>query len=326
MKKILLLGGTQFIGRNLVAQLLKTQNYDLTLFNRQKTGADLFPNIKKITGDRETDDVHQIRNQNWDYIIDLSCYFPDSLSKVLENISGELTKYIFISTCSVYDDESDQSILKNEDAAIYNCTKDQAIDRNNATYGNRKAACERLLQKSGLPHVILRPALVYGLYDHTDRFYYWLHHVKHKKRLLLPDHGERKFSITYVNDLVETIVHVLEKEHAFDVYNVISFPEASILQIISAAESILLVKRATVNAPPAFLHENGIQQWTDMPLWLDSDSFTFSNLRLENDLKIKFQSFSETVKEIVAHCNSLNWPEPNYGMSEAQRLSLMDRL
>ena len=102
MNKILILGGTQFIGRNLVAQLLQEREYEITLFNRQQTQPNLFSGVKKIKGDRETEDIRQIAREHWDYVIDLSCYYPAALSSVLEQLQISPKRYIFISTCSVY--------------------------------------------------------------------------------------------------------------------------------------------------------------------------------------------------------------------------------
>ena len=75
-EKILILGGTEFVGRLLVGALLQNPNYEIYLFNRGKTNPHLFPEVKKIIGDRETDDIKKIQTENWDYIIDFSSYFP----------------------------------------------------------------------------------------------------------------------------------------------------------------------------------------------------------------------------------------------------------
>lgn len=85
MKKLLILGGTQFIGRNLVERLQKEDDFELTLFNRQMTGAELFQDVQKIKGDRSTDDIQQIAGKDWDFIIDLSCYFPEDMKGGLSN-------------------------------------------------------------------------------------------------------------------------------------------------------------------------------------------------------------------------------------------------
>ena len=95
MDRILIIGGTNFIGRNLINKLSLNKKYDLTIFNRGITNPDLFPNIKKIIGDRNSPDVKLIHQINWDYIIDLSCYFPQSLINILSELPLNLKKYIF---------------------------------------------------------------------------------------------------------------------------------------------------------------------------------------------------------------------------------------
>ncbi|MGB1037811.1 MAG: NAD-dependent epimerase/dehydratase family protein [Bacteroidia bacterium] len=201
MDKVLILGGTNFIGRNLVEALLAIDCYDLTLFNRGVTNPELFPNIKKIIGNRNTSDLDLVLQNNWDYIIDLSCYFPDALSYIGQ-INTTLKRYIFISTCSVYDNEENKSVLRNESSPILSCNESQRIDTSVTTYGNRKAECERIVQKSGLTFTIFRPALVYGRYDTSDRFYYWLYNIQKENSLLIPNGGVNLFSVTYVDDLV----------------------------------------------------------------------------------------------------------------------------
>src|SRR4051812_7392017 len=105
MKKVLILGGTNFVGRNIVEQLSQNKSLNLCLFNRNKTNTDLFPKVRKITGDRETTDLEKIAGENWDVIVDVSAYYPNSLERLLKIIAGKTKKYIFISTVSVYDFE-----------------------------------------------------------------------------------------------------------------------------------------------------------------------------------------------------------------------------
>ena len=325
MKKTLILGGTQFIGRNLVERLQATDEYDITLFNRQKTQDNLFPDIKKITGDRETDDIKQIANDNWNYVIDISCYYPDPLKNVLECLKGELEKYILVSTCSVYDNDNNHSQLRTEQAETLQCNNSQRTNRTLETYGNRKAECERILLGSGLDYAILRPSLVYGAFDHTDRLYYWLYQVKYNDEILIPDNGERTFSVTYVNDLVDTIINSLTATPS-NIHNVVTVPQTSIRQIVDCAKELLSKDVKAVNATPDFLKENGISQWTDMPLWIDGDHFTYSNQQLKDDFKVQLSEFQDTVKETMAFYDSLDWHEPNYGMTEQMRQELIEKI
>lgn len=326
MKKILILGGTQFIGRNLVEQLQGMDVFDLTLFNRQETQADLFPKIKRIKGDRETHDINQITKVNWDFVIDLSCYYPNSLSNTLDCLNDNLEKYILISTCSVYDNESSQAPLKDEEAKILMCNNSQRTSRDNETYGNRKAECERILQNSGLNYVILRPSLVYGKHDHTDRLYYWLYQVKFNEILLLPDKGERQCSLTYVHDLVNTIVALLSNNVKNNIYNVISTPQTSIKQIVECAMELLNTKNKFINAKPEFLKKNKVSEWFDMPLWLDGDFFTNSNQKHDKAFELEQTSLQRSIEETIAYYDDLGWMDSKYGMTEKERMGLLEKI
>lgn len=323
MEKVLVLGGTQFIGRNLVERLLKEDKYEITLFNRGVTGANLFPNTKQLKGDRETDDIEQIAQTHWDYIIDASCFYPSALQSVLSNINKP-KKYVFISTCSVYQSDN-LEILKTENAPVLSCTKEQAVDRTDATYGNRKIACEELLKQYGINYTILRPALVYGRYDYTDRLYYWLHQAKTKRLLLMPDNGERKFSVTYVHHLVDTILQSLNKD-SNEAYNVITQPQTSIKEIVDIATDLFNKIPSFITATPQFLAENKITQWMDMPLWIDGDHFTYSNQKLLNDFSSKPTQFKQSIFEAIEYYDTLLWHTPTYGIGEERRQQLIELL
>lgn len=325
-KNILVLGGTQFIGRNLVEKLFLDKKYKITLFNRQKTGIDLFEDIPKIQGDRETDDINKIQDHHWDYVIDLSCYYPDALKKVLQNLNPEVSKYIFISTCSVYDNEQFQLPMRGENASLLSCTEKQYSDRTTASYGNRKAECERILKSSGINHVIFRPALVFGPYDHTDRLYYWLYQVQKGGTLLFPDKGQRIFSLTYVKDLVKVIIQALTHESTHNIYNVISYPKSSIRMIVEEAASMLQKDFREINATPSFLNINKVDQWSDMPLWLDCDYFTYDNDLLKKDFDWAPTPFKESLKQTIKFYNKLGWPVPKFGMPESRKLGLISDL
>ena len=326
MKKVLVLGGTHFIGRVLVQKLLEQGNYDLTLFTRGKTNPNLFPEAKRIVGDRETDDIQKITTQNWDCIIDLCAYYPNTLENLLTHIKGKVGRYLFVSTVSVFDHENDLTILKKEDAPILDCTPEQRTDKTGHTYGQRKAECERILLKSGIDTVILRPSLVYGDYDYTDRFYYWLYQVQNSQEILLPENGERPFSVTYVHDLANAIIKAVEVENHCKVYNLTTTPQTSIKQTVESASKVLQRQPRLTNASKAFLEKEKIAQWMDMPLWISGDHFTHDNELVKKDFGITFTDFHQSVVETTAFYEKLNWPTPKYGISENKRLDLLQKI
>lgn len=325
MKKVLVLGGTNFIGRTLVEQLIELGDYEITLFNRQLNNSTLFPELNKIKGDRETDDIKQISTQSWNYVIDLSCYYPHVLNSTISALK-QVDQYVFISTCSAYNNEDKKGFLKKEQADLLSCNVEQQTDRNPESYGNRKAECERILGLSGISHTILRPALVFGKYDPTDRLYYWLYQVKKCNTLLLPDKGERLFSTTYCKDLVETIIKSMSSAHNSETLNVISNPTTSIAQIVNIAKQYLKQGFFIVDAPQNFLQENNINQWIDMPLWINGDHFTYSNQKLKEALRINPTNFSSAIEQTIAYYDHLNWPEPTYGLNEQTKQALIKKL
>ncbi|QQR88358.1 MAG: NAD-dependent epimerase/dehydratase family protein [Flavobacteriales bacterium] len=322
MKSALILGGTQFIGRNLVERMLGIEGFAITLFNRGRTGGELFPGVERIIGDRRTKEIERIASKDWDIVVDLSCYFPDDLKSTLRNLKGRPERYVFVSTCSVYE-PNDTHILRNEEARVLGCTRAEYADDSPATYGNRKAECERILAASGLDHVVFRPALVYGPYDPTDRLYYWLHQVKCKDELLLPDNGERKFSVTYVQDLVRAIVRSMEQPTRSKVYNTITVPETSIGEIVRVTSALLQRSVPVRNASPSFLKGHGVRPWLDMPLWIDGDHFTYSNQRIKDELGLVPTDRLESIRATLDHFDKRGWPQPGYGMSDGQRRELL---
>ncbi|MFT6783808.1 MAG: 2'-hydroxyisoflavone reductase [Saprospiraceae bacterium] len=326
MEKILIVGGTNFIGRNLIERLIALNQFEITVFTRGKTNPDLFPQINKIRGDRKTNYIQLISGQKWDYIIDCSCYYPDSIDKLLDSISGIVKRYILISTVSVYDNESDKSVLRNEEAIILDCTKEEGRDTTMDTYGERKAECERRLQKSNQPYYILRPSLVYGKYDYTDRFYYWLYQIKKTNEVLVPNNGEQPFAVTYVDDLINCIIESINKEGESDIYNVVSNSMLSIAQILDGATTMLERDPPRYFASSTFLKREEISEWIDLPLWLDCDHFTYGNSKLLANFDLQITDFNTSLERTIDYYDQLDWPVPKFGLMEQRKQELINKL
>lgn len=320
MKQLLVIGGTSFIGRHLLNELLQQESYEITLFNRGLTNPDLFPTVDKIRGDRnDAKAIHQLFSKKWDCIIDVSCYFPQSLEWILNGIDIKSTKYIFVSTCSVYDNEQYSGMNRAELAPTLFCTKEQAMDSAPETYGQRKAACESLLEASGIAYTTFRPALVFGPYDPTDRFYYWLHQVKTKQKIGIPERGNRKFSLTYVGDLVAAIMKALHSEAKNKSYNCISYENMSIREIVNAAMFSLKRTPELVNYSKDFLKRHQITPWTGIPVWLSTDDYTYSSKSICEDLAFKPTSFSKSIEATIAYYEEICFPKPSFGMDEEKQ-------
>ena len=324
MKKILIIGGTSFIGRHLLNYLLEQEEYEISLFNRGVTNPELFPELNRIKGDRNVlTEISQIFAEKWDCIVDLSCYYPQSLAWILNGVNKQVN-YIFISTCSVYDNEQYSGMYRDETAPRLSCTTAEGLDQSPATYGRRKAACERLLENSGVRYTIFRPALVFGSYDPTDRFYYWLHQVKTKKLIGIPENGKRKFSLTYVGDLLSAMVAAIHMKPNNQVYNCISYKGMSIQQIVD--EAILAMERQveTLNFSKGFLVKHQIAPWVDIPVWLNTDDYSYSNEKICNDLDFTPTKFKESIQKTITYYQEISFPTPITGMNEEKQQALLE--
>lgn len=329
MKKILILGGTGFVGRILTEKLVKTEN-EITLFNRGKTNLDIFPETKRIKGGRNTKDVKQIEDTSWDVIIDFSGMFPDNIDEITELMKGKIGRYIFISSCSVnpLEDPSKLKFPVNEENEILPCTKEQSLDRNVMSfYGNKKAECERiLLGKDWLDAIIFRPALIFGKYDPTDRFYYWLYRVKTQDNILIPDGGKFRFTNTFSEDLADILFESINIEKHRKVYNGTTHDPVSLKEFLDLTAKEIGSKPKYVSASADFLHDNEVNEWADLPMWITGFDMNFDNTRLKTDFISKLTSFPESVKKTIEYYESSGLTEGRYGLRLEKEKELIHKL
>ena len=326
MKKVLIIGGTLFIGRALVEAMLEVGGYEITLFNRGKTNPDLFPSVSKMTGDRETDDVTQIAKNKWDCVIDMCAYYPNTLDYLLQHIKDKTDRFIFISTMSVYRMEESEDKLIGEDFPVYDCTEEEKIDKSMHTYGKRKAECERVIWSyKDLDCIVLRPALVYGKYDFTDRFYYWLYRLNKGGQMLLPGGGTGISTNTFVDDLAKIIIKAIDIEKHGGVYNVNTYPRMPLKEQVELMGKAMGKKPDWVNVSSEFLETENIRQWADIAMWLHGNYMMVDNEKIIKDFKLSFDSFEESARKTASYYAGLGWPEPKYGITIEREQELIQQ-
>ncbi len=309
MDKILILGGTHFIGRNLIEKLLEINTFDITLFNRQKTSPDLFPQLKTIKGDRETDDINKVTSTDWDFVIDLSCYFPVTLNDFIEKLKGNVGRYIFISTIAVYELEQNfKSEIITEDFKLQNCNEVETKDNSSETYGKRKAECERLLnQNEWLEKIILRPSIIYGKYDTTDRLYYWLDRIKQGVPFIVPNCKSEKITLTYVTDLVNIIIKSLKIQNHSTTYNAPTHQPFTLSEMTFKISELISSKSEIIKITNKQLLDSKIKPEEDIPLWFNLP-LAISNNKLNRDFEINLTLFDQSIKDTIKYYDNLNWP------------------
>jgi 2'-hydroxyisoflavone reductase len=209
--RILYLGGTSFVGRHAVADAI-VRGHDVTLFNRGRTNADLFPEAERRTGDRDTGDYAALAEGEWDAVVDVNGYVPRHVAESMAALGDRAGRYVFISTGSVYDPEgmADES----EDASRF-APERGTEEITNETYGPLKVACEDdVLETYRDRATIVRPGIVAGPHDPSDRFTYWVRRMAKGGDILVPDRLHQPMQVIDGRDLGAFIVHLIEQDTA----------------------------------------------------------------------------------------------------------------
>jgi 2'-hydroxyisoflavone reductase len=180
--RILVLGGTKFLGRAVVDAALGRGD-TVTLFNRGKSNPGLFPGVETVTGDR-TASLAALDGRDWDAVIDVACYEPEVARLSAEAFADRTGRYVFVSTVSVYASQGTRE-AQLEDAPVAEL-RDGMTDFAQI-YGPNKAICERIVQDTyGERALVGRPGLIVGPHDPTDRFPYWPRRIARGGRVLAP--------------------------------------------------------------------------------------------------------------------------------------------
>ena len=203
--KLLVIGGTSFVGRHIVEQALHN-GHEVVLFNRGKTNPDLFPACRRIFGERQIH-IDQAAHEQWDAVIDTSGYTPNDMKPVIEALREKTNHFTFISTVSVYDDHSKGDVHETSSQFNHTVTTNEVTGE---TYGPLKVMCEKaVLDGFGDKALIVRPCIIVGPHDPTDRFTYWAMRTIENGPIAIPG-GDRKIQWIDVRDLAIWIIKMIE--------------------------------------------------------------------------------------------------------------------
>lgn len=205
--RILVLGGTVFVGRAIVEEALRT-GAEVTLFGRGKTGAGLFPELTRLTGDRGTGDYAALRDGSWDAAVDVSGYVPRHVGQAMDALADRVGRYLFISSHAVYRREG-LAPGSTEDAPRRPPRRDtEELDEE--TYGPLKVACEDdVVARYGSRATIVRPGKVAGPHDPQDGLTYWVRRAARGGRVALPGDPRQPVQVVDVRDLARLVVRLL---------------------------------------------------------------------------------------------------------------------
>ena len=298
--RILIIGGTRFLGRHLVEAALD-HRHEVTLFNRGKSNPDLFPELETILGDREHD-VNKLQGRIWDAVIDVAGYLPRIVRLSAEVLEPNVSRYVFISTISVYADFKKAGI--DEAYPVGKLANETVEEITGETYGPLKVLCERAVQDIyGERALIVRPGLIVGPHDPTDRFTYWPVRVARGGDVLAPQKPEVATQIIDVRDLAEFIIKLTE-ENALGVYNATGPNyELTMGKILEVSKQISNSDANVRWASVEFLSQNKMEPWSDMPAWIpdDEEGVGFARVDLSRAMQagLTFRPLEETIRDIL---------------------------
>ena len=230
--RILVLGGTSFVGRAVVERA-QSGGHALTLFSRGRTGTELFPQVERRTGDRDTGDYASLAGGRWDAVVDVSAYVPRHVREAADAVGASTGRYLLISTGSVYDRTSAQAPMT-EDAARLPA-EHGTEEVTSATYGPLKVACEdETWSRFGDRAVVVRPGVVAGPHDPTDRFTWWVRRAARGGRLAFAGRPDQPVQVVDSRDLAHLVVRLLE-DGGSGTYNAVGPAEPVTLAGVVAA-------------------------------------------------------------------------------------------
>jgi 2'-hydroxyisoflavone reductase len=266
--RILVLGGTKFLGIHVVEAALK-HGHSVTLFNRGKTNAELFPQLEHLKGDRDAQ-LDSLKGKHWDAVIDDSGYVPRHVRLSAELLAPNVQRYLFISTIGVLADFSKPS----DENSPVSKMPDETSEKVNEFYGPLKVLCEKAAEKAMPGRLcVVRPGLIVGPHDPTDRFTYWPARAARGGEMAAPDKPTDRVQFIDARDLANFVLNLVE-HRTVGTFNATSPPGMfTIGDVVSASVTAAEATAKPVPAPSSvwvpedFLKKEKIEPMTDMPVW-----------------------------------------------------------
>ncbi|MEV5595729.1 NAD-dependent epimerase/dehydratase family protein [Streptomyces sp. NPDC052496] len=210
--RLLVLGGTSFVGRAIVEDALRT-GADVTLFGRGRTNPGLFPHLPRLIGDRDTGDYSALRHGSWDAVVDVSGYVPRHVGQAMDALGDRVGRYLFISSHAVYV-RTGVAPGSDENTPRRPPVRDTE-ELTEATYGPLKVACEdEVFARYGTRATLVRPGKVAGPHDSMDTFTYWVRRAARGGRVALPGDPAQPVQVLDSRDLARLVVRLLTDDRS----------------------------------------------------------------------------------------------------------------
>ncbi|HYG59485.1 MAG TPA: NAD-dependent epimerase/dehydratase family protein [Symbiobacteriaceae bacterium] len=297
--KILLIGGTIFLGRHL-AEAALARNHEVTLFTRGKHGPELFPGVEKIHGDRDGG-LAALDGRRWDAVIDTCGYVPRIVSASARFLADKADHYTFVSTCSVYDLATPDP---DENAPVLTMPDETVEQVTGETYGPLKALCEQAAE-AAMPGRVLtvRPGLIVGPHDPSDRFTYWPWRMARGGEVLAPGRKDRAVQFIDARDLAQWTLHLVEARQT-GVFNATG-PDRSLTmaEVLETIQSTAGTAATLTWIPDQWLQAQKVGPWMELPLWVpdgEAAGLFSTNIGKAVAAGLTFRPLADTVRDTLA--------------------------
>ncbi|HLM56679.1 MAG TPA: SDR family oxidoreductase [Pyrinomonadaceae bacterium] len=298
--KLLILGGTKFLGRHLTEAAL-ARGHEVTLFNRGLSNPDLFREVEQLRGDRDGG-LDALRGREWDAVVDPSGFVPRVVRASAELLKDAVGLYVFISSQSVYADFSGRV---DEETAVGKLEDESVEDPGGRAYGPLKALCERAAEEVMPGRVLsVRAGLIVGPYDPTGRFSYWTRRVAQGGEVLAPGDPERQVQFIDARDLAAWLLLMAESRRG-GVFNATG-PDYRLTmgRFLEVCREVGHSEARINWVDEKFLIERGVEPWGELPLWLTSDNAGFRNFLAADNSRalsagLTFRPLAETVRDTL---------------------------
>ena len=296
--QLLIIGGTRFLGRALVDEA-RVAGHSVTLFNRGRSNPDLYPDVAQVHGDRDGG-LDVLAGRRWDAVIDTCGYVPRVVRAAADFLAGAVEHYTFISSLSVYADPL--PVGADEGAPLATIADETVEEITGETYGALKALCERAATEAmGGRALLVRSGLIVGPHDGSDRFNYWPARVSRGGEVVAPDSPDYGTQFIDVRDLARWTLRASE-QRLTGPYNVTG-PERPLPlgRLLDAARAISGSDARFTWVDGAFLVEQGVGPFVELPLWVPAEDAGFNNFAIGRALAagLTFRPVEETIRDTL---------------------------